>query len=119
MAWPGIALVAAFAALSNLASKFDGETHVARTALGKADRFHRNPVLRDREWDQAKQAPWWLMILTIAIVGVAAYAGVYATGSSRTLGWIVVVAAIVLYLLLGVVRRRRARQELRRAHGQA
>jgi len=92
---------------------------MAKSGLGKSDRFYQNPILRDAEWDRAKQAPWWLLVLSIAVVGIAFFVGVYATQPYSTLGWIVGIMMIVIYLVLGGLRRRRARRLLRESHGQA
>ncbi|HEX3954870.1 MAG TPA: hypothetical protein VHW90_14930 [Stellaceae bacterium] len=91
---------------------------MAKSNLSRADRFYQNPILRDEEWDRAKQAPWWQMIVATAIVGVGFFAGVYAAKPYSVIGWIAGVAAIVVYLILGSARRRRARRVLREMHGQ-
>jgi hypothetical protein len=91
---------------------------MARSMLGKSDRYYKNPILRDQEWDRAKQPPLWLMVLALAIVAVAFFVGVYADKPHNIGGWIVGVTTIVIYMILGSRRRRRARRELREAHGQ-
>lgn len=91
---------------------------MAKLGLGRTQRFYQNPVLRDAEWDRAKEAPWWLMVLTIAIVAVAFFFGVYASGPQSIAGWIVGIIMVAIYLILGWQRRRRARQRLRQLHGQ-
>jgi hypothetical protein len=92
---------------------------MAKSSLGKADRFYKNPAQRDEEWDRYTRPPLWLMVLTIAIVGVAFFAGVYADKPHNIIGWIIGCVAIVIYGILGSVRRRRARRLLRQLHGQA
>jgi len=87
-------------------------------SLSRADRYHQNTVLRDQEWDRATQAPWTLMAVSIALVAVGAYVGVYSTPGWRIIGWLAVVLTIVAYIWLGGLRRRRARQRLRELHGQ-
>ncbi|MBV9826358.1 MAG: hypothetical protein JO001_11870 [Alphaproteobacteria bacterium] len=90
---------------------------MART-MGKSNRFYSNPVLRDQEWDRERQAPWWLMSIAVAIVAVAFFLGVYAEQPLNVLGWIVGIATIVVYSVLGRVRTRRARIRLRKLHGE-
>jgi hypothetical protein len=92
---------------------------MAQSQLGRANRFYSNPVLRDAEWNQATKAPWWLIVLVVAVVAAGFFAGVYADGPSRVVGWTVGIVAIVVFFILAQLRRRRARRELRRAHGQA
>ncbi len=96
-----------------------GRQEMAKSGLGKSNRFYQSPVLRDEEWDRAKQAPWWLMVLVLAIVGVAFFVGVYAGKPFSEAGWIVGVMTIVIYMGLSWLRRRRARRRLREVHGQA
>lgn len=91
---------------------------MAKSRLGRADRFYKNPVLRDEEWNQVTQAPWWLVLLAVVIVVVGFFAGVYAERPFNVLGWIVGLLAIVIYGWLGAMRKRRARAELRKLHGQ-
>lgn len=91
---------------------------MANSKLGRADRFYSNPILRDQEWFRATQPPWWLMALALAIIGVALFTGVYGEQPYKTTGWIVAGATIVIYIALERLRRRRARQELRKLHGQ-
>jgi hypothetical protein len=85
---------------------------------GKADRYYQNPVLRDREWDQAKQAPWWLTAVVVAIVIAAFFVGAYAGAPYNLIGWIVGLVAILIYVALGSQRRLRARRRLREVHAQ-
>jgi len=91
---------------------------MARSSFGKADRFYKNPVRRDEEWNEATQAPWWLVLLAIVIVVVAFFAGVYAEQPYNALGWIVGIVTIAIYGWLGAMRKRRARVYLRKLHGQ-
>ncbi len=91
---------------------------MANSALGKTDRFYQNPILRDAEWNRAKQAPWWLMTLAVAIIAIAFAVGVYGGPPNSTIGWVVGIATIAIYLGLEEQRRRRARQHLRQVHGQ-
>ena len=90
----------------------------AQTRKSKADRYYQNPVLRDREWDQAKQAPWWLMAVAVAIVIAAFFVGVYAGAPYNLIGWIVGILTIVVYAALGSRRRLHARRRLREIHAQ-
>jgi amino acid transporter len=91
----------------------------AKSELTKADRFYQNPVLRDEEWNRAKQPPWWLMASAIAIIAVAFFVGVYGSRPYSIIGGIVGVVTILIYIALGSTRRRQARQQLRKAHEQA
>lgn len=91
---------------------------MARSQLARADRFYQNQSMRDEEWNRATQAPLWLMALTVAIVAAGFFVGVYSNRPYSTLGWIVGVVAILLYIVLGGMRRRQARRRLRQAHGQ-
>jgi Flp pilus assembly protein TadB len=91
---------------------------MAKSGLGRSDRFYENPILRDQEWDRAKQAPWWLMAVSIGIVAIAFFVGVYTGSPYSTIGWIAGIVTILIYLVLGWRRRRQARQKLREAHGQ-
>lgn len=95
-----------------------GRRTMAKSGLGKADRFYKNPILRDQEWERATQAPWWLMALAITILGVAFFVGVYSGGLHSRVGWAIGVVTIVIYMGLGWQRRRRAREQLREIHGQ-
>ena len=88
------------------------------TKEGKADRFYQNPSLRDREWEQATQAPYWLTVAALAIVGVAFFFGVYAASPQNIIGWVVGIAMILVYVALGGPRRLRARRRLRELHRQ-
>lgn len=85
---------------------------------GKADRFYQNPVLRDREWEHAKQAPWWLTVAALASVVAGFLVGVYSGAPQNIIGWIVGVVTIVVYIGLGAQRRLRARRRLREIHAQ-
>ena len=85
---------------------------------GKAARFYQNPMLRDREWEQATQAPYWLTVAALAIVGVAFFFGVYAASPQNIIGWVVGIATILVYVALGGPRRLRARRRLRELHRQ-
>lgn len=85
---------------------------------GKADRFYQNPTLRDREWEQATQAPYWLTVAALAIIAVAFFIGVYAAAPLSVIGWIVGIATIVVYIGLEGPRRMRARRRLRELHRQ-
>lgn len=91
---------------------------MAQTRLGKADRFHINPVLRDAEWNQAKQAPGWLIGFVLVCVLVGFFVGVYAATPYSLAGWVIGTVAILIYLALDRGRRDRARRQLRQAHGQ-
>jgi amino acid transporter len=91
---------------------------MARSSLGKADRFYTNPVVRDAEWNRAKSAPWWLISVVLLIVAVSFFVGAYGQGTTRATGWVIGLAALGIYMLLDKARRRRARRELRKAHGQ-
>ena len=75
-------------------------------------------MLRDEEWERAKQAPWWLTALAVAIVVVAFFVGVYSTAPQNIIGWVVGIVTIAIYIGLGSARRRRARRRLREIHGQ-
>jgi hypothetical protein len=75
--------------------------------------------MRDEEWDRAKQPPVWLMVLAVIIVTSAFFAGVYAEKPHSTIGWVIGALTIAIYMLLGSLRRRRARRYLRAIHGQA
>lgn len=92
---------------------------MARSEGSRADRFYQNPALRDDEWNRATQPPWWLLVVVIAIVAAAFFIGVYGTADYRVAGWVIGVAAIVLYGCLAIVRRRHARRALRAAHQQS
>ncbi len=89
-----------------------------KSGRSKSDRFYQNPMLRDQEWERAKQAPWWLMALAVAIVVAAFFVGVYSAAPQNIIGWVVGVVTIAIYLGLGSVRRQRARRRLREIHGQ-
>ena len=86
--------------------------------LGRSDRFYQNPALRDAEWNRTKQAPWWLTALTLVVIGVAFFVGVYGGAAVRQAGWIVGALALAIYVALAVSRRRWARRHLRQVHGQ-
>jgi amino acid transporter len=90
-----------------------------KAGLGKSDRFYANPILRDEEWNRAKQPGWALMVLAVAIVTVAFFIGVYGGEPLSTVGWIIGILTIVIYIGLARVRRGLARRQLRRGHGQA
>ncbi len=90
----------------------------AEAKEGKADRFYQNPILRDQEWERATQAPYWLTVLALAIVGVAFFIGVYSGAPENIIGWIVGIITIIVYIALGGPRRLRARQRLRELHRQ-
>jgi hypothetical protein len=92
---------------------------MAKSSLGRSDRFYKNPVLRDEEWFTATQAPWWLLTVAVLIVAGGFFCGVYAERPYNYMGWTAGVGMIVVYLVLGSARRRRARQRLRDLHGQA
>lgn len=94
-------------------------TTATKARLGNADRFHQNPILRDQEWNRATRPSWVLMVLTVAIVGVAFYYGFFGSGTQRAAGWTVGIAMIVVYLAVGWLRRIGARRRLRLIHGQA
>ena len=85
---------------------------------GKADRFYQNPTLRDLEWERATQAPWWMTVVALAIVGVAFFIGVYASAPGNVIGWIVGIVTILIYIGLAGPRRLRARRRLRELHRQ-
>ena len=91
---------------------------MAHSRLGKADRFYRNPALRDAEWNQATQPPWWLIVAVLGFVVVGFFAGVYTSTPCSLLGWLAGTVAILIYLALDRLRRGRARRQLGRAHGQ-
>ncbi len=88
------------------------------SGLGRSARFYQNPVLRDEEWNRAKQPPWWLMVLALAIVVVAFFVGAYGPAPWNAIGWIVGVITIAVYVVILSVRRRRAQHRLRVEHGQ-
>lgn len=90
----------------------------AQTRPSKADRFYQNPNLRDQEWERATQAPWWLTVVALAVVGVAFFFGVYASAPQSIIGWIVGIVAILVFVSLAGPRRLRARRRLRELHGQ-
>lgn len=90
----------------------------AEARQSKADRYYQNPILRDQEWEHAKQAPYWLTVAALAIVAVAFFVGVYAGAPQNIVGWIVGLVTIVVYVLLGSQRRLRARRRLRELHAQ-
>ena len=92
---------------------------MAKSELNRADRFYQNPVLRDGEWDRAKQAPWWLTTIVLAIVAIAFYSGIYSSTGPNLTGWIIGLVMIAIYFILGRLRRPWARQQLRQLHGQA
>ena len=86
---------------------------------GRADRFYANPALRDAEWDRARQAPVWLILIILAFVVAGFFAGVYADKPYSLAGWLVGGVAILTHFALGRRRRSSARLELIRLHGQA
>lgn len=90
----------------------------AEATEGKADRFYQNPILRDREWEQATQAPWWLTVVALAIIAVAFFIGVYSAAPQNVIGWVVGIATILVYVSLAGPRRMRARRRLRELHRQ-
>jgi hypothetical protein len=90
-----------------------------RPGSNRADRYFQSPASRDAEWDRAKQPPWWLLGLVVAIVGAAFFVGVYAGGTASAVAWVVGIIAIAVFMVLGRARRGRARQQLRQAHQQA
>lgn len=81
-------------------------------------RFYENPELREREWNEAKQAPLWWIILAVALVAAGFGFGTYGDEPYRTLGWIVGAATIAIHLVLEAQLRRRARRRLREVHEQ-
>ena len=87
--------------------------------LGKSNRFYTNSILRDEEWNRAKQPSAPLMALTMAIVAIAFFVGVYGGATQRAAGWVVGIITILTYMGLGWLRRDRARRQLRHLHGQA
>ena len=91
---------------------------MAKSGLGRSDRFYKNPVLRDEEWFSATQAPWWLLAVAILVVAAGFFLGVYAERPYNIFGWIIGLVMIGVYLLLGSIRRKRAREHLRQLHGQ-
>jgi len=91
---------------------------MANTRMSKADRFYANPVMRDQEWNQAKQLPWWLTVLALILIAVGSFFGVYSGEPQSTIGWIVAVLTVVVYIALSARQREVARRRLREAHGQ-
>jgi protein-S-isoprenylcysteine O-methyltransferase Ste14 len=91
---------------------------MAQSRLSRADRFYLNPVLRDQEWNRAKQASGWALVVVLACIIIGFIAGVYADKPYSLIGWLIGTAAILIHFALAPVRRARAREKLRRAHGQ-
>jgi amino acid transporter len=90
----------------------------AQARQSRADRFYQNPILRDREWEQAKQPPWILTVVALAIVAAAFFIGVYSSAPQNIIGWIVGIVTILVYVALGAHWRLRARRRLRELHRQ-
>ena len=91
---------------------------MAQSNTGKANRFYSNPVLRDAEWNRAKQAPLALVLIVLACVIVGFFAGVYADKPYSVAGWLAGTLAIVVYIAVSRIRRGQARRTLRQAHAQ-